>query len=128
MSSNELMIGDYLLYGNLIVKVDMLRDNNISVVYNDSASLWFSTKYDGIYSHDINDLKPLELTEEMLLNNGFKFTDPWYANENCSMEIKKGENGKWIASKTGHLSILFNYVYELQHAMKLFNIKLEIVI
>ena len=122
------MIGDYLLYGNLIVKVDMLRDNNISVVHNDSASLWFSTKYDGIYSYDINDLKPLELTEGMLLNNGFKFTDPWYVNENCSIEIEKGENGKWIASKTGYLSISFNYVYELQHAMKLLNIKLEIVI
>ena len=95
MDINELMIDNYLSWGeDKIVKVQMLRreyENKIDVrvLYNDSVNLWVSSDYDDIYSLNIKDLKPLELSEEMLLNNDFKFTDPWFYNEECTIRIKK---------------------------------------
>lgn len=130
MGINELMIDNYLSWGeDKIVKVHILRkyENRIDVdvLYNDCVVLWFSSDYDGIYSLNVEDLKPLELSKEMLLNNGFKFTDPWFYNEECAIQIKKGYNTKWIASKTGSINYAFNYVHELQNIMNIFKVKKE---
>lgn len=133
MNINELMIDNYLSWGeDKIVKVQALRKHenkiDVDVLYNDSVNLWFSSDYDGIYSLNIEDLKPLELSEGMLLNNDFKFTDPWFYNEECTIRIKKGYITKWIALKTGSINYAFNYVHELQNIMNIFKVKKQITL
>lgn len=95
MNINELMVDNYLSWGeDKIVKVQMLHKYKdkigVEVLYDDSVNLWFSSDYDDIYSLNIEDLKPLELSKEIILKNGFKFTDPWFYNEKCPIQIKKG--------------------------------------
>lgn len=127
------MVDNYLSWGeDKIVKVQTLRKYedkiDVDVLYNDSVNLWFSSDCDDIYSLNIEELKPLELSEEMLLNNGFKFTDPWFNNEEYTIQIKKGCNTKWIASKMGDVNYEFNYVHELQNIMNIFKKKKQIAL
>ena len=61
MEANELRIGNYLLY----------RDENICQVSN--IGNYFETSFNGLSygSDNINDYKPIPLTEELLLKCGF---------------------------------------------------------
>ena len=133
MDINELMVDNYLSWGeDKIVKVQMLRKYKdkvgIEVLCNNNVNLWFSSDNDDIHSLDIEELKPLELTKEIILNNGFKFTDPWFYDEECPIAIEKGYDTKWIASKTGSINYAFNYVHELQNIMNVFKVGKQITL
>lgn len=134
MKEADLMIGDYLYWGkDKIVKVQMLRkygDNfGIDVVYNDSVNLYFCTDNDDIYSYNIDELKPIPLTPEILEKNEFtKDLDLdnvhyWFTliDEHIRFSILHVRNVfQWL----GPLD--FKYVHELQHALRLCGIKKEI--
>ena len=135
LTGNELMIGYHLYWGkDKIVKVQMIRkygDNfGIDVVYNDSVNLYFCTDKDDIYSYNIDELKPIPLTPEILEKNGF------------TKELENGSHYRF-ALIDGHIKISilyargvfewlgpldFKYVHELQHALRLCGIKKEIAL
>ena len=141
MKETDLMIGDYLYWGkDKIVKVQMLRkygDNfGIDVVYNDSVNLYFCTDNDDIYSCNIDELKPIPLTPEILEKIGF------VAQPNIGYVIDDWDGTQIIYDRWNHnLRIIKNYktcldietfddiaVHELQHAFKLCEIEKEITL
>jgi hypothetical protein len=135
LTGNELMIGDYLYWGkDKVVKVQMIRkygDNfGIDAIYNDSVNLYFCTDNDDIYSYNIDELKPIPLTPDILEKNGF------------TKELENGSHYRFtLIDEHIKISILyarsvfqwlgpldFKYVHELQHALRLCGIKKEIEI
>ena len=111
---DNLMIGDLVQIDGQFAQVSEIRYNIIAVQFSDG--------YDVFEPKNI-DLIPL--TSEMLEKNGFKFTDPWYEFDNFGVIFN--ENGI-RCSITGKMSLYIHYVNELQHALKLFGIKKEIVL
>lgn len=149
MKETELMIGDYLYWGkDKIVKVQMLRkygDNfGVDAIYNDSVNLYFCTDNDDIYSYDIDELKPIPLTPDILEKNDFVankhvYPYPYYEHINEENKLKIGfafpqgdktsykEPWVYIDSEYAfveHLPCI--YVHELQHALRLTGIKKEL--
>ena len=131
MKPEELMIGDWVKYGNhkkvFFLKVTTISRNWVSAETKEGFGLTFSL-IDEMYKIDLSDLEPIELTDEILTKNNFVFTDPWYERKGIPIQIKKEKNFKWLASKTGSVNLHFKYVHELQHLMKLCNINQEITI
>lgn len=136
VETTDLMIGDYLYWGkDKIVKVQMLRKYGdyfgIDVVYNDSVNLYFSTNNDDIYSYNIDELKPIPLTPEILEKNGFtKELDAdkshyWFTliDEDIRFSVFYARSVfQWL----GPLD--FKYVHDLQHALRMCGIKKEITL
>jgi len=117
MKANELMIGDWVEndFGE-IQKVVELREIGAMLSYND------------IYSYD--EIEPIPLTPEILKKNGWKYNKDYWMWDNddaCFLSLIEGKdrNAFWW----GNPSIIvcpINYVHELQHALRLCGIDLEI--
>ena len=146
MRASELMIGDYLYWGkDKIVKVQMLRkygDNfGVDVIYNDSVNLYFCTDNDDIYSYNIDELKPIPLTPEILEKNGWVynnedekfFPQTWVGGglmlqgaDDCGYCIVVTSD--YDDEDTNNTPFIILYVHELQHALRLRRIKKEIIL
>lgn len=91
MKSSELMLGDWILYGKRPVQVLQLTSHKI---------------YRGFY--------PIPLTEEILQKN---FPTPeeivWWPLNDGSFRVEMQDDTHLIIGK-------YNYVHELQHALRLF--------
>lgn len=127
MEAQELMLGDW-------VKVNGMQ-RQITRIGQDTV--YFSNTY-----YPIDVLKPIKLTKKILKKNGFK--EPEYSlddelvfeiSEGCSVEVEvkisPDEEGErtWVADIFSHnstLQTLFDYVHELQHAIKLCGIDKKI--
>ena len=112
MKATELMIGDWILYGDKPVKVLQLSENS---------------KYDWV--------KPIPLTPEMLEKNGFEMFkyDGWvhyyriFGNSAIPFVLHSMIGGEMLSQEVGIFStstdtncgIEVNYVHELQHALRL---------
>ena len=115
MKANELMIGDWVLYGDKSVRVLQLSENS---------------KYDWV--------KPIPLTSEILEKNGWiqcKHETCKSLYEYKGLHLRhtmiKRSNGRWVANVNGDvekfpdeytysfLRINVFYVHELQHALRL---------
>lgn len=146
MKETELMIGDYLYWGkDKVVKVQMLRkygDNfGVDAIYNDSVNLYFCTNNDDIYSYNIDELKPIPLTPEILEKNGWvynnedeKFFPQTWVGGGLMLQ-SAGDCGYCIVvtsdyddEDTNGTPFIILYVHELQHALRLSGIKKEIEI
>ena len=139
MKETELMIGDYLYWGkDKIVKVQMIRkygDNfGVDAIYNDSVNLYFCTDNDDIYSYNIDELKPIPLTSDILEKNGwasmkngsgdFILTNPMVGND---ATITKTINGYAMIHGVFN-GLVIRYVHELQHVLSICKIKKEIIL
>lgn len=127
MEAQEFMLGDW-------VKVNGMQ-RQITRIGQDTV--YFSNTY-----YPIDVLKPIKLTKKILKKNGFK--EPEYSlDDELVFEIAHGafidaevrvspdeeERNTWVAgivSDTSSLQILFDYVHELQHAIKLCGIDKKI--
>ena len=133
MKANELMIEDYLYWGkDKIVKVQMIRkygDNfGIDVVYNNSVNLYFCTDNDDIYFYNIDDLKPIPLTPEILEKNGWEERPTGYV---FYTDGKRYDNSLWYIFGcntfiVNRAEFQIKYVHELQHVLRLCGIVKEI--
>lgn len=127
MKTTELMLGDYVIHGfGTIGKVTAL-DKDIVTVYDkgldDGGGHWEVTFVD-------NEIKPIPLTSEILKSNGilYQFGNPWYqggADGVFEFRYHFREVGTYISTD---VKIHIQYVHELQHALRLCNIKKEIVL
>lgn len=72
----------------------------------------------------LNDIKPIPLTEEILVKNGFKHSMPHndWTNADCNFYLYEGGNGYRISNT----DIKLDYVHQLQHLLRLCGIEKEI--
>ena len=105
MKANELMIGDWILYGEKPVQVLQLTSEKI---------------YRGFY--------PILLTEEILKKNGFKPQGTGWILEDSTGErifnLCRISNAYCLL--TAGMTLAFQYVHELQHLFRLAGMKREI--
>ena len=75
IQANELRLGNYLLHNGKIVIVDEILFNGINLTHEGEE-------------YKYKDLKPIELTEEILLKCGFeKYGDFWYVLGDIKIEV-----------------------------------------
>ena len=84
--------------------------------------------------YDECDIRPIPLTEEILVKNGWDFRDRQYAIE-CKedgqgiVELSRDEDGYyWSINWDEYLIIRIHYIHELQHILRLCGIEKELVI
>ena len=148
MKSEELMINDWVnlnfdvdyktgnpIYG--YVQVDSInKDGTIDVncTFDISESM-----QDG---WDLKLIEPIPLTEELLLKNGFKYVmetrsyvlDPTFIEGSGGTFIQIDDSAKlYVIGKTIYCEVsgyarVVSYIHELQHILKICNIKKEIVL
>lgn len=106
MNVKELQIGDYVNYRGQIIVVTSLYDKGGSneVGWSDREDVWVNA----------DNVKPVRLTEEILQKN---FPSPeeivWWPLKDGSFRVEMQDDTHLIIGK-------YNYVHELQHALRLF--------
>lgn len=126
MKTSELMIGDWVR----IIDDDMDSHFNARVEAIDTLeNIYVKAPGDETtYPYSIDCIEPILLTPEILKKNGWK--------EYASSEDFHGHNCVFIKQKDGYygacvdgkrtISGLLEYVHELQHALQLCNVEMEI--
>lgn len=114
MKASELMIGDYIVSDlGKIYRVKGVRDldGGEVLVSTGKADMWYEYKL----------IRPIPLTEELLLLNGFRKRSHYY-----ELYVEDGDYYFEICNFDGSLSLMFantgiilNYVHQLQHALRL---------
>ena len=125
MKANELMTGDWVLYGgepNIITEV--------SEIINEEATVCFVGNN---YMANIDEIKPIPLTKEILEKNfgqqrakGGFFYHYTGSNGICDYIIEYYKDDFGFCRDHGGLLCRIKYVHELQHAFRLCKIKKEI--
>ena len=132
MKTNELMLGDWVLveryegiYGGPVWK----QAGKVNGIFQEEAEIRFSDDDDDefIYSYPSDGIDPIPLTPEILEKNGFEdgqfFAEllyrEWQIMCDCSHIAMRHEGG-WS------MDISCKYVHELQHALRLCGIDLDI--
>jgi len=128
MTREELMINDIVFdYTNSPVKVCAVgQDIVVKNVF-------------GVGVLDPNELNPIPLTEEILVNNGFvgvPLTDSYELNTDYyEIEVWNYSDGLWVVNvhwiefpSTPESKATVSYVHELQHLFHLCGIEKELVI
>ena len=153
MKANELMIGDWVMFGNDCYRIKDLKSNGAIHLLE---TKW-NTRVELTTDFIEDDLKPVPISPEILTKNGF--TNTGIAAQRLSKDIFSIEGtlpgclgygldtdylGCWFFQKfdcafnpqTGrnddeslvedYYNIPISYVHELQHTLKLLNINKEI--
>lgn len=117
MKANELMIGDLVYCNGKVVMIDsIIPDSKQLIAGGELFSYVFN---DGIY-------EPIPLTEDMLNANGFResieegtyyFPHQYEELHVRGFAVETDGEGRWMI--TDHQLIVFRYVHELQHALRL---------
>lgn len=142
MKATDLMVGD------LFKAVDYNSPFRITAIYDDVVQTQadYQSEIDGNwYSEaEIKDLLPIELTEEILVKNGFERSERWHylttKVSNIKITIQLGCGGKIDYVRvleqneiqpftTYYLDAVLNnihYVHQLQHLLRLVGVQKEI--
>ena len=103
-------------------------DGNGGEVYVD-----FEGNEGDIWDVNIEDVRPIPITEELLVNNGFeKHTSYWNESHNYfklpdkRFVLLSVMNGDEILYRLRGMGINIKYVHELQNAMRMAGIELEV--
>ena len=104
MKASELMIGDWIC--------SSINDINVRIAPAD-------LNWDNAHTEWLANSKPIPLTEEIVIKNGLN--EPEFFKGYWLMANKEG--GFFIED---HVTMIFRYVHELQHALKLCGINKDI--
>lgn len=124
MKAIELQIGDYINYRGQIIKVTSLYDKGGSneVGWSDKEDVWVNA----------DNVEPIPLTPEILEKNGVVFLSGlWYLITKESKPIHivfKDNNVITLSINSTPVPIGLKYVHQLQHALRLYGIKKEIIV
>ena len=106
MKSNELMPGDWVYYGKMVVPILQLSINR-----------------------EYPSIKPIPITPEILEKNGFEEFDGWRILDMDDVEIRWIGTILEISGSHGNMELPnVQHVHELQHAIRLCGIDKEIVL
>lgn len=126
MEITDLMLNDYVMIhcfdgSDIVIKVTRVEGES-GTVYGISKQ--------GSHWANIEDVKPIPLTPEILEKNGFVNNEGWDEFVHYSdypfidFTLQVDEDGFCLDLPNARIA----YVHELQHALKLFKIKKEIVL
>lgn len=123
MKATDLMIGDWVSVDSQIGQVMFYSQINALVQIAENHGIECEAK----------DIKPIPLTEGILINNGFpRVEDPLYDIPIFETPFSKGgfyfEHWKSGFGLTDHCYIRIQYVHEFQHLLKLCGIDKEIIL
>lgn len=124
MKVTDLMVGDW------VKAVDYNSPFRITAIYDDVVQTQadYQSEIDGNwYSEaEIKDLVPIELTEDILVKNGFgKVNNQYFFGQ---VEIKELRDC-WVVTinkEDADVDINIHYVHQLQHLLRLVGIEKEI--
>lgn len=124
MEANKLMIGDWVECVDsthkekVYAQIDAIEEGQTCILVRLDNCNWFL---------DISFIKPIPLTPEILEKNGFSVD---YRNDDLSYAQSCGDViGIHIYGKNGLMDeMYFKYVHQLQHALRLCEIKKEIIL
>jgi len=137
MDCKDLMIYDYVKYNGVTKIVDAVYLYSVSV--HDPSEEWSISE---AKTYSIDDIEPIELTEDILVKNGFVYCE---AEETCATNayhhwqldgeyLALDDFQYWRKEKKDDLprfriaGIDVNYVHQLQHLLRLCGIEKELVI
>lgn len=127
MKTSELMIGDWVLYGQRFAIIKELYNGYVTILCSiNGQNEYVEETYDNI--------EPIPLTSEILEKNGWKDisfdSEADYYNDDVEMisfyEAKDGNAWWWHVGL--ELAAPINYVHELQHILRFFKIGKEVEI
>lgn len=135
MEANELMIGDWVWYNNQPHQIRQLGIFGENRDGDDYPAVCVG-KPNGIgLILERNEIEPIPLTPEILEKNGFVLDDEWYiyTGKGINIEVAFRDDNKFvydlsILTGSGSMDIHANYIYELQHALRLCGIEKEIIL
>ena len=120
MKTKDLMIGDYVQVSPSMMHIKIAAIHQGSVGYYGSNILnWVREAL----------LKPIELTPEILIKNGLKPQNTGFFDEDIRGEFEisiENNNIYWTINFWEYSILKLNYVHELQHILKLYEIEKEI--
>ena len=123
MKAKDLMIGDWVLFDHNPVRVAILG------AAKDSLGLAVG---DNVFGQPYNMIEPIPLTAEILEKNGFDMDDytvHFKEDEHYMLELVfEDDELKWTINCNEYTIMNFEYVHELQHALRLCKIDKEIVL
>lgn len=126
MKASDICIGDWFR------AVDFNSPFRITAIYDDLVQTQadYQSEIDGNwYSEaEIKDLVPIELTEDILVKNGFKHQMPYNDYALGELSLYEGGNGYIVNGFVGlgGLTVHCDYVHTLQHLLRLCGIDKEI--
>ena len=138
MKASEICIGDWFK------AIDYNSPFRITAIYDDVVQTQadYQSEIDGNwYSEaEIKDLVPIELTEEILVKNGFRYTANVIGRHNCkcyeleqkgvyhmTISIYKNEITCELDKVDAmYMNVVTNYVHTMQHLLRLCGIEKEI--
>ena len=129
MDCKDLMIYDYVKYNGVTKIVDAVYLYSVSV--HDPSEEWSISE---AKTYSIDDIEPIELTEDILVKNGFDFTKRDYGvvckeDKHGDVELSKDENGFYWSINTDEYKISrIDYVHTLQHLLRLCGVEKELTI
>lgn len=122
MKNNELRIGNYVQHNDEIIKVEQITKRKIGYHRNGDKSCMHYLKY--------SEIKPIEITEDLLLENGFgKNFYRWFSqdcfvyNDNEVILRQSFDDDSWYATIVYLDMFSINYIHELQNAYYVVNNK-----
>lgn len=135
MNTDELMIGDWVLYNDKTIQVEEIVTGGINPE-------WLCGMMEYIIQEE--DLKPIPLTNEILEKNGMHLfnrktrnlmedcnhSDCFKEDEDNILELSLNNNGtiRWSINGDEYTIIPLDYVHQLQHALRLCGINKEIIL
>lgn len=130
MKAEDLMIGDWVS----IIEPDDFHGYIGKVIITNAETNYIMVRIPDMHPHDVfvEDLQPIELTEEILKKNGFLVDSNgiFYLKENLKFGLKKDvDYGYWFINRADNYKEYIctcDFVHELQHLLKLCKIEKEI--
>ena len=115
MEAKEVMIGDWVKYGNRFALIQSITPNECCILVSCGGS-------DEFVWETYDNIEPIPLTSEILEKNGFEDWDGWsiYSPENTGIEIAWLGTILKIGGEYGNFELpAIEYIHQLQHALRL---------
>ena len=132
MKAKDLMIGDWVLI-DFTPRNKYYEPGIITGLCSEEAEI-VAKNQDGVpfYTDDEKKVLPIPLTAEILEKNGFDMDDytvHFKEDEHYMLELVfEDDELKWTINCNEYTIMNFEYVHELQHALRLCGIEKEIIL
>ena len=139
MNCKDLTIGDFVKHDGTIKIVDAVYLYSVSV--HDQSEEWSISE---AKTYSIDDIEPIELTEDILVKNGFHRSPRWHyceitTDDGFKIYVQLGCGGTIdYVSITKHnsdlmergidVTVSIHYFHELQHLLRLCGVEKELTI
>lgn len=124
MDTRKLMVGDYVWANGNLAKVIEIHEKGLFLTNDNSTHFYMLSQH----------IVPVPLTAEILEKNGFAYTvlGSWHWGMEDNITLTEEPLVWWLhidsLDVAGEISLAIANVHDLQHAIRLFGLKKEIVL